>query len=86
MTSVRRLRSRFYKKRGGPRGIGNCCSDYCAGCIVCESYKYLREHGRFPSFKEVNPICREAMRIEHEARLAAKSEPRVGALPKRDPK
>lgn len=54
---VRKLRSRFYKKAGGPRGIGNRCSDYGAGCIVCESYKYFDERGRFPTFDEIRPVC-----------------------------
>lgn len=55
--NVRRLRWRFYKKRGGPRGLGYRCKDYCAGCIVCESYRYLDQHGRFPTFEEISPIC-----------------------------
>jgi hypothetical protein len=54
---VRHLRWRFYRKAGGPRGIGNRCGDYGPGCIVCESYRFLSRYGRFPSFDEVGPIC-----------------------------
>lgn len=54
---VRQLRLRFYRKTGGPRQIGHRCKDYCPGCIVCESYRFLDQHGRFPSFGEVRPIC-----------------------------
>lgn len=64
---VRRLKLRFYKKAGGPRGIGNRCSVYCAGCIVCESYKHLDERGRFPTWDEVNVICEEENRRAYEA-------------------
>jgi hypothetical protein len=54
---VRRLRWRFYRKTGGPRNIGLCCKDYGPGCIVCESYRYLHRHGRFPSFEEALDIA-----------------------------
>lgn len=66
---IRTLRNRFYKKKGGPRGWGNRCSEYCAGCIVCESYKFKDEHGYFPSFDVIHPISQEAGRVEHEAWL-----------------
>ena len=54
--TVRNLRWRFYKKTGGPRGIGLNCKDYQPGCMVCDSYQYLRDHGRFPTFEEVRAI------------------------------
>lgn len=50
---VRKLRWRFYRKTGGPRGIGNRCKLY-AGCIVCESYRIYDATGRFPSFDEAS--------------------------------
>lgn len=53
---LKRLRWRFYRKTGGPRGIGNRCKDYGPGCLVCESYRFYDQHGRFPSFDEVRPI------------------------------
>lgn len=67
--NTRRLRGRFYRKTGGPRGIGGRCKVYCAGCIVCESYRYLERHGRFPTFEEVGPIADEESRKDHEAWL-----------------
>jgi hypothetical protein len=53
---IKKLRWRFYRKTGGPRGLGNRCADYGPGCLVCESYRYLDQHGRFPSFDVVNAI------------------------------
>ena len=58
---VRRLRWRFYRKTGGPRGVGLRCKDYGPGCMICESYRFFDEHGRFPSFDEVAPICDEIL-------------------------
>jgi hypothetical protein len=55
---VTKLRWRFYKKKGGPRGLGHRCSEYFAGCIVCDSYRYLDRHGRFPTFDEVCALSR----------------------------
>jgi hypothetical protein len=60
--SVRRLRRRFYRKTGGPRGIGNRCKDYGPGCIVCESYRHLDQHGRFPTFEEARAISDAILR------------------------
>ena len=62
--NLRRLRYRFYKKRGGPRGIGNNCKEFAPGCIVCQSYRHLRERGRFPTYEEMWLICEDAMRQE----------------------
>lgn len=67
--NIRQLRHRFYRKTGGPRQIGHRCKDYFPGCIVCERYRFLDQHGRFPSFDEVAPICDEESRKEHEAWL-----------------
>ncbi len=50
---VRNIRKRFYRKQGGPRGIGLRCKDYAAGCIVCDSYRFYDRFGRFPSYEEV---------------------------------
>jgi hypothetical protein len=66
---VKSLRQRFYRKTGGPRQIGHRCKAHFPGCIVCESYRFLDEHGRFPTFDEVAPICDEESRKEHEAWL-----------------
>lgn len=52
---LRKLRWRFYRKTGGPRGIG-LRHPYEAGCIGCESYRFLDQHGRFPTFDEVLAI------------------------------
>jgi hypothetical protein len=54
---VRKLRWRFYRKAGGGRGIGNRCSAYYPGCIVCEMYRYKDQHGGFPTFDEACAIC-----------------------------
>lgn len=63
---VKKQRWRFYKKKGGGRGIGLRCKEYSPGCICCESYKFYDEHGRFPTLDEVFPIAEEASRIEQE--------------------
>jgi len=52
--------------------LGNRCSAYFAGCIVCESYKHLDEHGRFPTFDEACAICDEANRLEFAQRSEKK--------------
>ena len=67
---VQRLRRRFYRKTGGPRQIGHRCREYFPGCIVCESYRFLDQHGRFPTFDEVTPICDEESAKEHVRWLA----------------
>lgn len=58
---LRNLRWRFYRKTGGPRGIGSRCTAYFAGCIVCESYRYLDEHGRFPTWEQARAISDEIL-------------------------
>ena len=30
------------------RKIGNRCKAYCYSCVICESYRFLRETNRFP--------------------------------------
>jgi hypothetical protein len=50
---IRKLRGRVYRKKGGPRGLGNRCKEYYEGCIVCDSYKVYDETGRFPSYEEL---------------------------------
>lgn len=59
--NIRRLRMRFYRKTGGPRHIGLRCKAYGPGCLVCESYRFLDEHGRFPSSDEVIAISDEVL-------------------------
>jgi hypothetical protein len=53
---VTKLRWRFYRKTGGPRGWGNRCKDYGPGCMRCEMYRYLDEHGRFPTWDQARAI------------------------------
>ena len=67
---VRKLRKRFYKKTGGPKGIGNRCKEYVEGCIVCESYRYFDQHGRFPLFDEVSQIIDEINKVESQKHVA----------------
>lgn len=59
---ARNLRRRFYRKRGGPyRTVGLRCKDYCAGCIVCDFYRFNDERGRFPrSFEEAYQFSQQA--------------------------
>jgi hypothetical protein len=65
---VRLLRKRFYRKSGGARQIGRRCKDYCAGCIVCDSYRMLDEIGRFPrSFDEAHLFSELCMRQDEAA-------------------
>ena len=46
---VRKLKWRFYRKQGGPRGWGNRCKLYAQGCPCCDAYMFFYQHGRFPS-------------------------------------
>lgn len=67
---VRRLRWRFYRKTGGCRQVGHRCKDYCAGCIVCDFYRFLDERGRFPySFDEAREFSRQC--VEQSEGVAA---------------
>jgi hypothetical protein len=40
--------------RGRGRYWGKRCSEYCAGCICCEAWKFYDEQGRFPTFEEAD--------------------------------
>ena len=66
---VRKLKWRFSKKKGGPRGWGIRCKDYFPGCSCCEFYRYYDENGRFPTSDEVHEITSEINKREHEAWL-----------------
>lgn len=62
---VRQQRWRFYRKKGGPRGIGlRCKGEQYMGCIICASYAHLDEHGKFPDFDTAHAITQEVMRKE----------------------
>ena len=68
---TRKLRSRFYRKSGGGRHIGRRCKAYMAGCIVCDSYRFLDETGRFPrGFDEAAEFSEQCARQENEGRTA----------------
>jgi hypothetical protein len=54
---VRSLRWRFYRKAGGPRGLGNRCGVYYPTCILCESYRLYIESGRFPTYEEAASVA-----------------------------
>jgi hypothetical protein len=64
--NIRSQRWKFYKKKGGLRNIGHRCSEYAGGCIVCESYKFYDEHGKFPTYDEVHEQMEAANKAEHE--------------------
>lgn len=69
---VRDLRGRFYRKAGGGRNIGLRCKVYCAGCIVCDSFRFLDERGRFPyDFEEAGAFSDECVRADERARKDA---------------
>ena len=55
--NLRKLRRRVYRKSGGGPNIGNRCKDFEPGCIICQSWKFKDDFGRFPrSFDELgNP-------------------------------
>jgi hypothetical protein len=66
---LRKLRWRFYKKTGGPRGWGNRCPDYGPGCPRCEMYRFHKDHGRFPTEVERSAYSAEAYRLLDASRL-----------------
>ena len=42
------------KLKKGWTNVGKRCKDFAWGCIICESYKFLDDKGRFPhTFDEV---------------------------------
>jgi hypothetical protein len=65
----RQRRRKAHLSRG--RYWGKRCSEYCAGCICCEAWKFYDEQGRFPTFEEAHAQCDEAMRKERAAELQA---------------
>ena len=72
---VRLLRWRYYKKTGGPRGWGNRCPDYGPGCHRCEMYRFLADHGRFPTWDERVAYVDDAHErdeAEYQKRIAAR--------------
>ena len=46
---IRQRRNYLYLMRGGPHR----CKEYYPGCLNCEYFKFLGEHGRFPKYEEV---------------------------------
>lgn len=52
---LRKMRRRANQKRGF--GYGKRCSEYFAGCIVCEAWRYYDTNQRWPSFDQVHEIC-----------------------------
>ena len=73
--NCRRLRGRFYRKAGGGRMFGHRCKDYCAGCIVCDGYRFLDETGRFPrSFDEAFVFSRQCVMEEESSPSREKEE------------
>lgn len=82
---VRQLRWRFYRKTGGPRGWGNRCNDYGPGCILCEMYRFLDNHGRFPTEAERMEVCDEVLGNPPRESLQPPSQG-WAQTPKADPK
>lgn len=59
---VRRKRVVRRRKINGPINYGRRCKgEYCPACIVCEGYKFLDGHGRFPTFEEAIALCEAAI-------------------------
>lgn len=54
---LRKMRRRANQKRGF--GWGKRCSEYFAGCIICEAWRYYDNNQRWPSFDELGPILEE---------------------------
>jgi hypothetical protein len=48
--NLRLHKRRAYDKRG--MQWGKRCSEYFAGCICCEAWRFYDETGRFPTFDE----------------------------------
>lgn len=62
---LRTIRRRRLTKRG--RYWGKRCSEYCAGCIRCEAWKFYDESGRFPTFDEAAEARDAAVAREAQA-------------------
>jgi hypothetical protein len=76
--NIRKLRWRFYKKTGGPRGWGNRCKEYCAGCILCELYRIYDNTGRFPTGEEARIAANTS--AKHEFTYEIAKQVRVGEI------
>lgn len=46
--NLRAMKRRAMPKRHNRRFYGKRCSDYFAGCLVCDYWRFKDESGRFP--------------------------------------
>jgi hypothetical protein len=47
--------------------IGNRCSEYAEGCVVCEAYRHLGEFGKFPDTDEELWVYMDKIRDERKS-------------------
>lgn len=63
--SIRSVRRRQYPKRGGGINVGNRCKEYAPGCPVCESWRFLDLHGRFPyNYDELSLFIEQTVKYD----------------------
>ncbi len=56
-----RERKKYLKRTLNP--LGRRCPGYHPGCMICQSYRYFDEHGRFPSFEDADCLAFIANRL-----------------------
>lgn len=56
-----RQRKKYLSRTLNP--LGRRCTGFHAGCMVCQSYRYFDESGRFPSFDEAGDLASIANRL-----------------------
>lgn len=56
-----RKRKKYLNRTLNP--LGRRCPGFHPGCMICQSYRYFDEHGRFPSFDEADCLACIANRL-----------------------
>lgn len=56
-----RQRKKYLSRTLNP--LGRRCPGFHPGCMICQSYRYFDEHGRFPSFDEAGDLALIANRL-----------------------
>jgi len=82
-----RKRRRYLNRTHNP--LGRRCPGFHPGCMICQSYRYFDQHGRFPTFDEASDLAYIANRLiaaiedstlpEHEKKRMLEVVDRLGA-------